>query len=287
MRELCLMLAAALLLTGCGGRPAATAAADASSTSTSTDAAPAGTDDLPALDGPESLSQLTPVDFGRMEEEYQTEYSQYTIDPGGAGENTVYVLTGAEDGPGIYVVGGVHGDELAGWYAAAVLQRATLRAGTLYLLAPANRHGAEEERRTTRDDRDLNRNFPGDSQGNEGQQIARAIFDDLEDKAPELVLDLHEAKTYTDGWDNLGNSVICQDIQPVSELIFALLEQPVAGQSLDLFGSPPAGSLNRSVTQDLGIPVITVETARAEPLPQRVSTQLGIVEFILGWYGLR
>lgn len=38
---------------------------------------------------------------------------------------------------------------------------------------------------------------------------------------------------------------------------------------------------------ELGIPVITVETSRGEPLAQRVRNQLELVEYVLEYYGLR
>jgi len=41
------------------------------------------------------------------------------------------------------------------------------------------------------------------------------------------------------------------------------------------------------VTEELGIPVITVETLRAEPLAQRVQNQLEMVEFVLEYYEMR
>ena len=110
-------------------------------------------------------------------------------------------------------------------------------------------------------------------------------------KAPALVLDLHEARQWNDGRDELGNSLICQDMQPVADLVWGLLEASADGQlhgsALDLFGSPPVGSLNRTLPLEAGIPVITVETSRVEPLPQRVKNQLEIAEYVLKNQGLR
>ena len=80
-------------------------------------------------------------------------------------------------------------------------------------------------------------------------------------------------------------------MQPVADVVWGLLEASANGQlhggALDLFGSPPVGSLNRTLTLEAGIPVITVETSRAEPLPQRVKNQLEITEYVLKNQGLR
>ena len=50
---------------------------------------------------------------------------------------------------------------------------------------------------------------------------------------------------------------------------------------LTLYGSPPRGSINRTVSDLLGIPAITVETLRTEALAQRVRNQLEIVQYVL------
>lgn len=246
---------------------------------------------LPALESPEELEELRPQDFGCMVQEYPTEYESYPLLEGTELENTVYVLKGTGEGPTLYIVGGVHGDELAGWYAGTILRQATVKAGSVYLVAPANQYGAQHDQRKTKEDRDLNRNFPGDAQGNDTQRIAAALYEDIVDKAPALVLDLHEARLHTDGQDNLGNSIICQDIQPIADLVFALLEESQKGTlctlPLDLYGSPPAGSLNRTLTLEREIPVITVETFREELLAARVLGQLRLAEYVMLWYNIR
>lgn len=287
---------AAVLLAGCGGRWTGDAAPDpqASAESVLPAELPGQADgmDLPNLECAEDLESLSPADFGCMAEEYPTQYGAYPLLPGDELENTVYTLTGGEEGPVIYVVGGIHGDELAGWYAGILLQKATLRAGTVYLAAPLNQYGAEQNQRKTKDGWDLNRHFPGDAQGGDADRIAAALYADLAEKNPDLILDLHEAYMYTDGRDNLGNSIICRDIQPIADLVLDLLGDSGTAalpttRALDLYGSPPAGSLNDTVMRELGIPVITVETSRGETLNLRVYNQIRLVEYILEWYNMR
>ena len=233
-----------------------------------------------------------------FEKRFETDREEYLLSNGTRDENSVQVLKGKEDGPVIYIVAGVHGDEQAGWRAGNLLKQATLKAGTLYILSPANTYGAEQDRRKTRDGRDLNRSFPGTSGTQDAERIAAAIYADIQDKRPELVLDLHEARPKADdyqslgyNYDALGNSLICQSLDGIGELVLDALLASEAGElcssPLTLYGSPPAGSLNRTVTEQLGIPVITVETLRAEPLEQRVQNQLELVQFILDNFGLR
>ena len=233
-----------------------------------------------------------------FEKRFETEREEYLLANGTQDGNSVQVLKGKEDGPVIYVVAGVHGDEQAGWRAGNLLKQATLKAGTLYIVSPANTYGAEQDRRKTRDGRDLNRSFPGDPEGQDAERIAAAIYADIQDKAPELVLDLHEARPKADdyeslgyNYDALGNSLICHSLDGIGELVLDALLASEAGElcsgALTLYGSPPAGSLNQTVTEQLGIPVITVETLRAEPLEQRVQNQLELTQFVLDNFGLR
>lgn len=219
------------------------------------------------------------------------EREEYLLLAGTEWENTVCVLRGEEDGPAVYVVAGLHGDETAGWTAAGRLKDGPLRAGTLYILSPANLYGAEHDQRTTRSGRDLNRNFPGDPEGSDARRIAAAIYEDIRDKAPALVLDLHEAREPQGERDNLGNSVIVQSLDGVEDLVMNILLDSGGGNlcasPFDLFSSPPEGSLNRTVTLELGIPTLTVETAREEELEQRVGNHLELVDYILRFYAMR
>ncbi len=275
------------LLTGCAAPEGVQGGQEPEASGSSTVQMP----ELPALDSVQELEDLTPAEFGCLAEDYPTRYDTYALLPGDELENTVHVLTGAEEGPVIYIVGGTHGDELAGWYAGALLKKASVRAGTVYIAAPFNQYGAEHDQRKTRGGWDLNRHFPGDPDGNEAERMSAALYEDIWDKAPDLVLDLHEARYHTDGQDNLGGSIICQDMELISDLVLSLLADSKAGglpvtRPLSLYGSPPEGSLNRTVTQELGIPVITVETDRREALNARVRDHLLVAEYIFMWYNL-
>lgn len=242
------------------------------------------------LDGPAEQWKLS--DFSEcLSPLGDTQREEYPLAEGTGEENTVLVLRGAEDGPSIYIVAGLHGDEEAGWRAGNLLKEADLRAGTVYILSPANRYGAQNGQRKTESDRDLNRNFPGSVDGWDAQRIANAIYCDISSKQPDLVLDLHEARAGEGERDALGNSLICQSLDGIGDLVLDAILASEAGElcsgALTLYGSPPVGSLNRTVTEDLGIPVITVETFRDEPLAQRVRNHLEFLQYVLEYYGLR
>lgn len=195
----------------------------------------------------------------------------------------LWKLDTGHDGPVILIIAGIHGDEAAGIQAALTLDRLPLTCGTLYWIPAANPYGAEHNRRKTRDDRDLNRNFPGDPSGNPTKQLAAQITQQILDIGPDLVLDLHEATAWEDGWDNLGSSVIFADLDPVADLIFELMDLENAP---NFFSSPPQGSLNACLTQDFGIPVLTLESPRESPLDSRIQFHQTLIEFILTYYGM-
>ena len=245
----------------------------------------------PILPQTEDTAQWKLTDYAlRFAQQYQTEKTEYPFMEGSEWENSVVCLRGEQDGPVIYFVCGLHGDETAGWTAGNLLKDATLKAGTVYILAPANLYGAQHDRRKTKSDRDANRYFPGDPDGFDAEQIDDAIYRDILDKSPDLVLDLHEGLVHTDGEDDLGNSIICEDVSLMSDLIWDIMVTAESGElcsGLTLYGTPPEGSLNHEVTKRLGIPVITVETSRGESLAQRVDKQLELAEFILAHEGLR
>jgi predicted deacylase len=235
---------------------------------------------------------------GCMTEDLDSNRDVYLLAEGTEEENTVVVLQGKEDGPVIYIVAGVHGDEQAGWRAGNLLKEATIHAGTVYIVSPANRYGAKNDQRRTKESWDLNRSFPGDPEGGDAQRIAHAIFADIQDKQPDLVLDLHEAQPKEDdyeklgsNYDALGNSIICHSLDGIGEMVLDAMLASEAGKlcssPLTLYGTPPIGSVNQTVTQELGVPTITVETLRSEPLAQRVRNQLELVEFILNYYDMR
>lgn len=211
----------------------------------------------------------------------------YSILAGTELENTVTVKKGKRDGASVYLIAGIHGDESAGVLAANQCKKLRLNAGKLYILSPANQYGAKQNQRLTRERRDLNRNFPGDLNGCDAERTAAAIYADIQEKKPDLVLDLHEAVLEEGTRDSLGNSIICQSIDEIGDLVLELLcesEQGSFGEkAFTLYGSPPPGSVNRVITEELGIPVITIETYREEKLAKRIEKQVKIVCFILAY----
>ena len=236
---------------------------------------------------------MTPQDFGDyFLEEYPVETSTYKIGEGTDVENEVMVIQGQEEGPTVYIVAGVHGDEIAGWMTGNLVKQIGIKAGTLHILAPANRWGAEADPRTryVTEQQDLNRSFPGDPEGTMAERVADTIYQDIVRVNPVFLFDLHEARSNMENRDFLGSSLIYTSLDKMSDMYMDLLLATESGElcseRFNFFGPGPIGSINNTVTTNLEIPTITVETYRGYPLERRIGDQLAIVEFVLAYYGL-
>lgn len=238
--------------------------------------------------------EMLPSDFGDY---FTTEYqgsttSTYEIGTGTEWTNQVTVIEGAQEGPVIYVIAGVHGDEQAAWKAGDLLKKISIQAGTLYILSPANRWGATEEppSRYVSGEYDLNRNFPGNPEGNDGQQLAATIFEDVQRVAPDFIFDLHEAQVINPGLDFLGSCLIFTSLDGMGDMFMEMVLESEMGnlfsQPITYYSPGPVGSVNRVMTTELSTPTITVETFRGYPMEVRIGDQLDIVHYVLTYYGL-
>lgn len=275
-------LTAALLVMGCAGEP-------------STPLLPARSLANMPIDPPYDIVFETahPSDFSDyFAAAHETARQSYLLGAGTEYENEVTVLTGAQPGATIYVVAGVHGDEEAAWRAGGLLKEACIKAGSLYILAPANRMGATAQppSRYVFGRFDLNRNFPGEEQRNDTQKMANAIFEDIRRAAPGMLLDLHEAQTVSDRYDFLGSALIFTELGDQSDFFLQMILETQQGllcsRPFDYFSPAPNGSINKAVSQQLLIPTVTVETFRGYEMANRVSDQLSIVGRILTEYGM-
>ena len=114
-RTTIILLTLCALLCGCAGERNA-----APPVTEQTDANTFAPELLPAA---ENVNEWTLADFpGCFDSEWETARAEITL-----GEDlSVTVLCGEADGPAVYVVAGVHGDETAGWRAGNLLKNACL-----------------------------------------------------------------------------------------------------------------------------------------------------------------
>lgn len=118
-------------------------------------------------------------------------------------ETAVYKFTSNVPGKKVVIVGGIHGDEVAGWKAALQLKERRNFIGEVLIIPQASIFACKREERFPGRGlggivngityKDLNRNFPGDPDGNVTKQIAYAISETVKDFNPDVVVDLHES----------------------------------------------------------------------------------------------
>lgn len=238
---------------------------------------------IPAISELEEVNP--PINTIPSETEYANQRQLIKILEGTDMENLVHVISAEAPGKTVFVIGGIHGDETAGFIAAEQLLETTIKSGTLYILPYANLPGIESGSRRCYDDEDLNRAFPGDSYGSKTEQTANAIFGLIESIKPDIVLDLHEAIIQREDRDFLGNSFIYTSLDGIGDLFFELLaateDGTICSEPFNFFSPGVPGSLNNCVSSILYIPVITVETYRKNDLETRIRNQTQAVNFVL------
>lgn len=219
-----------------------------------------------------------------------TTIETYKICEGTDVENEITVLTAKEEGPTIFIIAGLHADEVAGYNAINNLKDMELKKGKVYILSPANMPGfkAEPKTRYVHNKEDLNRSFPGKTDGTEAELLAAAIYAEIEKVKPVLVLDHHEARIVKTDSDFLGSSLIYTTLDGIEDLFLnmhqATQDRELCAGPFNFFSPGPIGSINNVVATNLKIPVITVETYRGYVLERRIEEHMAIVGYVLRYY---
>lgn len=154
-----------------------------------------------------------------------------TLGRGQAWETSYYVHDTGLDGPTVLVVGGMHGNEPAGARAAEQIRHWPIVRGKLIVVPRANVLGLAKKMRfvpgAPREQRDLNRNFPGErlAEGADGE-IAEALWELVLAEKPDWLFDLHEGHDFNishqpkPGKDkSVGSSIIYRKSEELEPLV--------------------------------------------------------------------
>lgn len=206
-------------------------------------------------------------------------------------ETELHILDSGKKGPTVFVIAGIHGNEVASIYACDSLKNIVPKRGKVIILPRANKIACDNSKRTMYYMQDLNREFPGKENGTDTQKLAWEIIGVINKDRPEIILDLHEsAKAYTEGEHYLGNSIIFTPIDLSTKIVMYILENMnrniEEGLKFTCFTGAPKGSINREVSNSLDIPVITVETNEQLPIDAREKQHLDIIKLVLKYYGM-
>ncbi|REJ38431.1 MAG: hypothetical protein DIU84_00060 [Bacillota bacterium] len=209
-----------------------------------------------------------------------------TILSGTVHATKLYVIDSGVPGPTVWISGGVHGSELAGWMAAERITQWRVSRGRLIVVPHAFELAVQQRLRAARGYSDLNRQFPTSASGSPSGTLAKGLWEELKRYRPDWVFDLHEAMSNR----NLNPSSVGQTIivYPNSE-INALVQTVISRINRNLSSTlhfqmlryPVQGSLARAAGQFLGANAAIVETSRLYDLDDRIDWHLTIMRYVL------
>ncbi|SEQ54932.1 PKD domain-containing protein [Natrinema salaciae] len=213
----------------------------------------------------------------------------FAIRKGTAEETTVYVTTADADGPTAVVVGGLHGNEVAGYTAADRIADWTIDAGTLVTIPETNAVAIERGTRNDENGNNLNRQFP---EGMKPQtELARALWNVVTEYDPDIFIDLHESTgVYAgDTSDGVGQAIFHSDGAAATDaaadaadyVTQAHIDDPDLAFQIGPFSSPsadPKGLFAHKAARDLGAESFLAETVSKPALGTRVQWHTTVVD---------
>lgn len=205
---------------------------------------------------------------------------------------TVCILESENPGPAIMIVGGVHGNETAGFLAAQKFCEVSLKKGTLIIIPRANALAIEKNARTLSEIGDLNRAYPGRSDGTPAERIAFEIVQLMKKYNVAMVLDLHEGYAFNaQNSKSVGETILPgKDDKSILlameavEFINSRITEPQ--KKFSVLANPIAGSTSYYANSGLNKVAFTIETSSKQPLDDRVNYSFQIASFLLATQGV-
>ncbi len=200
-----------------------------------------------------------------------------------------FIKTGVESGPTVVVIGGLHGDEKAGYLAARELKKWTVTRGKLVLVPDAHIEAIRRDVRAY--PRNMNRLFPGKKDGDAMEKLAFEIWQLIVKSKPDLVLTLHESRGFhVDDITRYGQTFTYDfaELKPRFEKIAARVNAKIAPRKHQFlqFVAPFPTCPTFVTWKYLKVPAASVETARPLPLKTRIAYQLAAVRGFFDEFGL-
>jgi len=200
----------------------------------------------------------------------------------------LYIIESGKPGPIVMIVGGVHGNEPAGYTAAGQITDWDIEKGTLLVLPQANKRADERNVRYLSKEGDLNRDFPQSSGESADNTLSKAIWSALKTYDVEWLMDMHEGFDYykNKSTDSVGQSLIYYPnsgtYSVVSEIRDTLnVNISNSYKEFSILKYPVKGSLAGAAGQYLGIKSSIMETCDNQSLSTRVNYQLKAAKTLL------
>lgn len=189
------------------------------------------------------------------------------------------VMRAEKQGPAVFVMAGIHGDEINGTgivHDLMFAERIDLRRGTLILAPVINIFGFESHERYLPDRRDLNRLFPGSASGSLGSRMADTIMREIVERC-DFGIDLHSAAFQRTNFPNVRADLTIPGARKLASSF---------GCSLIVDGKGPEGSLRREACRK-GVPTIILEAGEPWKIEPAV-LQIGVrgIKSVLSTLGM-
>lgn len=200
------------------------------------------------------------------------------ISPNTPFQTACYTLRGDEDGPTIVVIGGMHGDEVAGFMAARELATWRVKKGTLIVIPDGNPPAIKKKTREGLGN--FNRRFPGNPNAAPGtlDRAAYELFKVVEDNRPALLLTLHESRDFHANDPTRYGQTFTYDFKELWPTMNKALER--ANLSIKTpkhkflhFMKPFETCPTYQAWLRLHVPATSIETSRTLPLKTRLQYQ--------------
>lgn len=216
-----------------------------------------------------------------------------TLAAGSKYATKLYINDSGVPGPVVLIVGGVHGNETAGYKAARQLVDFMPAKGKLLVLPEANKLAVEAHTRVVSGQTDLNRAFPTTKYGTATGTLAQAILQMIKDYDVDWVMDMHEGIDYykNPSSSSVGQSLIYwpdSSTKTVGTKIVNLLNSKISSsyKKFTLLRYPAKGSLTRAAAVTVGANTFIFETCSKENLSSRVSKQLTAANRLFRYLGM-
>lgn len=166
-------------------------------------------------------------------------------------EIQIHIRRAPEDGPVVFVTAALHGDEINGCGAVRQLiqdENFHLQKGTIVLIPVLNLPAFERHSRYLPDRRDLNRSFPGSSDGSLASRMADTIFNEIVMRC-DYGIDLHTASVRRTNYPTVRGNMADQEVCRIAEAF---------GSEIIINNKGPKNSFRREAC-NAGCPTIIME----------------------------
>jgi hypothetical protein len=236
-----------------------------------------------------ALSLLAPLVSSAMPS-WAEQVETLTLMRGTPHETICTVKQGETPGPSVFIMGGMHGDETAGYLAARKLRDWTITTGTLILISDSHITAIKANKRDY--PANMNKQFPGKPDGTMMQRAAWEMWSLIKQVRPNLLVTLHESRAFhRDDPTAFGQTLtydfmeLTPTFQPVLDEINSQLTGPRDRFYPYLW--PCRGCPTDCAWRFLKIPAVTVETTRSMKLEERVRQQLVVCRILMRRWGLQ